>query len=97
MKILVVISLLLSVAASANSLNDLGYLINDGEVTITYCDRSVTGNVVIPATIEGQPVTAIGTAVFAATRLTSVVIPEGITLNDSLGTYSRGDKGTCKD
>ena len=32
----------------------------DGEVTIIDCDEAATGELVIPDTIEGNPVTSIG-------------------------------------
>ena len=44
----------------AASLADLTYTTTDGKVTITDCDEAATGELVIPATIEGNPVTSIG-------------------------------------
>ena len=43
----------------AASLDDLTYTTTDGKVTITGCDTAATGELVIPATIEGNPVTSI--------------------------------------
>lgn len=51
--------------AENDILNYLTYEINDGEVTITGCDSSISGNVVIPDTIEGYPVTKIGDDAFS--------------------------------
>ena len=42
----------------------LTYEINDGEVTITDCDTSISGDIVIPDTIEGYPVTTIAMSAF---------------------------------
>ena len=63
----------------AASLADLTYSTTNGEVTITYCDDAATGELVIPATIEGLPVTSIlGWAFNACTSLTSITIPDSI-------------------
>lgn len=43
----------ISSVAEDDILNYLTYEINDGEVTITGCDTSISGDVVIPDTIEG--------------------------------------------
>ena len=74
---------LLPLGASAADADDLRYTIADGVVTITGCDPA-RGDLVIPATIEGRPVRAIGASAFdGCAYLTSVVIPEGVT---SIGT-----------
>ncbi len=63
----------------AASLDDLTYTTTDGEVTITGCDTAATGELVIPATIEGNPVTSIGDFAFeGCTNLTSITIPESV-------------------
>ena len=55
------------------------YTVSDGKATITgYYDPD--GNVVIPSTLGGYPVTAIGDYAFQyKTSITSVTIPEGVT------------------
>ena len=59
---------------------DLTWTTTDGEVTITDCDEAATGDLVIPATIGGNPVTSIGGEAFAyCNSLTSVTIPDGVT------------------
>ncbi|MDB4407552.1 leucine-rich repeat domain-containing protein, partial [bacterium] len=51
-----------------------------GEVTITDCNEATTGELVIPDTIEGNPVTSIGASAFRdCTSLTRITIPDGVT------------------
>ena len=56
---------------SRPGLDDLTYTTTDGEVTITNCRTSATGELVIPNTIEGNPVTSIGEGTFAEQDLTN--------------------------
>ncbi|SHJ09485.1 Leucine rich repeat-containing protein [Rubritalea squalenifaciens DSM 18772] len=65
----------------AGTIGPLTYeLVDDTSVTITLCERNVSGPVTIPADIEGLPVTTIGYQAFdRCTQLTSVIIPEGVT------------------
>lgn len=61
-------------------LTKLLYKINNGKVTILNCDTSVTGDIVIPAQIEGCPVTQIGSWAFDnCIGITGVVIPDSVT------------------
>jgi hypothetical protein len=58
----------------------LTWTTTNGEVTITGCDTAATGELIIPDTIEGNPVTSIGERAFwGCTNLTSITIPDGIT------------------
>ena len=66
-------------AEKTNPLDYLTYEIADGEVTIPDCDTSVSGELTIPETIEGYPVTGIGEWAFEnCTDLTNVTIPDSV-------------------
>ena len=57
----------------------LTYRISNGEVTITDCKTSATGELVIPDTIEGYPVTSIEYyAFYNCDSLTGITIPDGV-------------------
>ena len=65
--------------AEDDILSYLEYEINNGEVTITWCDDSISGDVVIPDTIEGYPTTIIGDYAFSSRRnIESITLPEGL-------------------
>ena len=56
------------------------YEIAGDTVTITGCDRKVSGALIIPATIEGKSVTSIGNGAFAGcSSLTSITIGNSVT------------------
>lgn len=67
---------------SASALNDGPYVyeIDNGEVTITGCDREqIQGDIVIPQTLGGIPVTGIGEkAFYYCNGITSVLIDDNI-------------------
>lgn len=71
--------------AEDDILSYLTYEIIDGEVTITDCDTSISGAVVIPDTIDGYPVTVLGERVFSeCIDIENIDLPETIThINDS--------------
>ncbi len=54
-----------TVIVSAESYGDLTYIISNGEVAITNCSETACGEIIIPDTIEGYPVTTIGKSAFS--------------------------------
>lgn len=70
---------LLPGGVSAQAVENLLYEINDGEVTILGHQAEPTGELVIPGTVEGYPVTVIGKEAFAhCVGITGLTIPEGV-------------------
>ena len=62
------------------------YTVTDGKATITDVDESISGDVVIPSTLGGYPVTSIGdSAFYKCSSLTSVTIGNGVT---RIGNYA---------
>lgn len=58
----------------------LSYEVVDGEITITGCESSATGEIEIPSEIDSMPVTGIGISAFYRCReIESVVIPDTVT------------------
>lgn len=55
------------------------YTVSNGEATITYVDNAISGDITIPSTLGGYPVTSIGDYAFYCSGLTSIVIPNSIT------------------
>lgn len=67
-------------AAEADQSGDFTYVDNGSAITITDYPNAATGTVVVPATIVGKPVTAIGSsAFFGCTELTSITLPSSVT------------------
>ncbi len=72
---------LFAVRAKAAGTSNLTFTLNsDGKsYSVTDCDTSVTGEIVIPDTYNGLPVTGIGYSAFnGCTNLNAIVIPESI-------------------
>ncbi len=63
----------------------LEYVIVDGEVTVTGCEYTMSGDLVIPATIEGYPVTTLKDEVFNS-KCVTLTIPATVT-DIEVGTY----------
>ena len=56
------------------------YSVSGGAATIESIPRDTTGDITIPSSLGGYPVTSIGNYAFQrCSALTSVVIPEGVT------------------
>ncbi len=59
---------------------NLSYSIKEEAITITKCNSSASGELSIPATIEGKSVTSIGSSAFSScNKLTSITISDGVT------------------
>ena len=77
--------------AKAVNTSDLFYEIHDGQVTITDCDTSAQGTLIIPSQIDGYPVTKIGDYAFAdCDGLKTVHISGSVT---TIGDYAFYDSG----
>ena len=75
-------SVLFEVKAKAASVSDLTFTLNeDGKsYSVSDCNTSATGKMVIPSTYNGLPIDTIGNYAFSGcTSLTSVTIPDSIT------------------
>ncbi len=88
LSLLMVISIITSasVTASAASTSDLKFELNeDGEsYCVSRCDNSISGEVIIPDTYKGKPVTRIDTCAFqTCENITSIIIPDSVTVIDS--------------
>lgn len=59
--------------------NDLIFIVDSGHIVITDCDEAASGEIVIPESIRGIPVTAVGKAAFSRCKdIQSVTIPESV-------------------
>ena len=66
-------------------MSDFEYEVDDGKVTITDY-TGAGGDVVVPDTIDGRPVTCIGDNAFCyCTGLTSITLPDSLTV---IGNYA---------
>ena len=67
--------------ASAETSGYYTYSVNNGEATITDVNTSISGDIEIPLTLGGYPVTSIGDEAFAyCSSLTSVTIGNSVTI-----------------
>lgn len=74
----------LSLPAQAATSGYYTYTVTDGKATITSVNTAISGNITIPSTLGGYPVTAIDDYAFAGCRsLTSITLPKGVTSIDN--------------
>ncbi len=76
--LLVMVCFCSAITASAETLT-FTYTVANGGVTVTGLKEAVTGELVIPDTIEEKPVVAIGEKAFFQKKMTSVVLPNSVT------------------
>lgn len=77
-----------AVSVSAETSGYYTYTVTNGEATITRCDSSISGNITIPSTLGGYPVTSIGYEAFEdCINLTGVTIPDDVTTIGSFSFY----------
>ena len=78
--ILVATALIFTPKAQAATSGYYTYTVSDGKATITDCNTSISGDITIPSTLGGYPVTSIGNWAFSdCTSLGSVTIPDSVT------------------
>ncbi len=65
---------------SSTTYSDYTYTVTDGKAEITAVSKSISGNVTIPSTLGGYPVTSIGRQAFlGCSQMTNVTIPNSVT------------------
>ncbi|MBE6708357.1 MAG: hypothetical protein E7578_03835 [Ruminococcaceae bacterium] len=83
---LVMMVVMVPVSVVAETEGSYTYTVSDGKATITKASSSIGGNVVIPETLGGYPVTGIGYGAFSGcSNITSVTIPDSVT---GIGEYA---------
>lgn len=81
---------LIPTEAQAASQSDLTFTLNsDGQsYSVSKCNTSANGSLIIPSTYNGKPVTTIGRSAFqACSKLTSITIPNVVTSIGSQAFY----------
>jgi len=77
-KLLWLLLCVFSLEVCGGELGPLTYSVVAGQVGITRCQPTAEGALELPATVNGMPVTSIGSAFRDCTKLTSVVIPDSV-------------------
>lgn len=76
----IIITLLFVTSASAATDGYYTYEVENGQAVITGADKEISGNIVIPETLSGYPVTTIAeSAFYDCNKITSIIIPSGVT------------------
>ncbi len=69
-----------TVVVSAETENSIIFTLSDEGATVTGTERTAPDDLVIPATLGGKPVVAIGERAFFQNRFTSITLPDTVTL-----------------
>ncbi len=70
---------LFNITASAQTYGYYTYTVSNGEATITDCSQHISGNVVLPDSLGGYPITNISSyAFYNCDKITSITIPESV-------------------
>ena len=77
----IIITLLFVTSASAATDGYYTYEVENGQAVITSADKEISGDIVIPETLSGYPVTTIAeSAFYDCNKITSIIIPSGVTV-----------------
>ncbi len=81
---LVTLVVITSMSVNAETDGYFTYTVSNGEATITDVDTAISGDVIIPSTLGGYPVTSLGDSAFSdCAAITNITIPDSI---KSIGT-----------
>ena len=70
-------------APTPGIIDKLQYTLYNGEATITGCSESISGDIILPSTIYGAPVTKIERYAFSGRKgITSVILPSTVNIID---------------
>ena len=70
-------------APTPGIIDKLRYTLDNGEATITGCSESISGDIILPSTIYGAPVTKIERFAFSGRKgITSVILPSTVNIID---------------